>query len=162
VTWPILGGFSGALMTVASVTLFIACANVASLMLGRGRTRAREIAVRLAIGANRRRLGQLLLVECLVIAFASGILDVAVAGLTAGMVTTLESAADIAIHLDARIDERVLWFTVVVSGVSALLFGLFPALQSTRTDLADVMKAGETDRADKEFFGRYTLVVAQI
>src|SRR5262249_40821651 len=50
VTWPILGGFSGALMTVASVTLFIACANVASLMLGRGRTRAREIAVRLAIG----------------------------------------------------------------------------------------------------------------
>jgi putative ABC transport system permease protein len=161
-SWPILGEFVGALFTATLVILLIACANVANLMLGRGRTRAKEIALRLSIGAGRARVVRLLLIESLWIALASSVVALISARFTAGILSSIEFPSDIPIHLDFHIDGQVLWFTAVVSAVSALLFGLLPAIQSTRLDLVSVIKAGDSDPSRSRFIGRYALVVVQI
>ncbi len=135
ISLPMLEGLVSALAVLAAVILFIACANVANLMLGRGRARAREIAVRLAIGASRKRLLRLLLIESMLIALASGALALIVARASIGMLSNLDIPSDLPIHFSFQIDERVLWFTVAASAASALLFGLVPAIQSTRLDL---------------------------
>ena len=162
ISWPILGGAVGALSTVAVVIVLLACANVANLMLGRGRARAREIAVRLAVGASRARLIRLLVIESALIALASGVLAALAAQFTTGMFSRLELTSDVPIQPNFQFDTRVLWFTVAVSGASALLFGLAPAIQSTRLDLVSVMKAGEPDQGRKRFLRTYALVVAQV
>jgi predicted permease len=159
---PLLGGLVGALFTVAIVILMVACANVANLMLGRGRARAREIAVRRAVGAGRGELVRLLLIESLLIASVSGALALFASQFTAGIFSAMELPADVPVHLTFRVDTRVLWFTAIVSVSSAILFGLLPALQSTRPDLVSVMKAGELDNARKRFVGRHALVMVQI
>jgi macrolide transport system ATP-binding/permease protein len=159
---PILGDLTAGLFTIALVILLIACANVANLMLSRGRVRAREIAVRLAVGASRGRLVRLLFIESLVIALAGGALAILAARFTAGLFSQIEVPSDLPFFLDTSVDQHVLWFTIAVSVGSALVFGLLPAFQSTRPDLVVVMKAGESDDARKNFFGRHTLVAIQI
>src|SRR5262249_36420627 len=96
---PLLGGLTGALFTVAVIILLVACANVANLMFARGRARAREIAVRLAIGASRLRLVRLLLIESLVIALAGGVLALLAAQFTSGIFSSMELPADVPIYL---------------------------------------------------------------
>ncbi len=162
ISWPILGSLAGALFIMAFVILLIACANVANLMLGRGRSRAREIAVRLAVGASRGRLIRLLLIESLLIAVASGPLALVAAQFTSGIFSSIDLPSDFPIHLDFHVDQRVLWFTTIVSVLSALLFGLVPAIHATKLDLASVMKAGELDSSRGRLLGRRALVVVQI
>jgi predicted permease len=161
-SWPLAGGLVGALFTLAVVILLIACANVANLMLARGRAREREIAVRLAIGASRLRLMRLLLIESVLISVVSGALAVIAAQFSLGILSNLEVPSDLPIFVRFQIDARTLWFTVLVSGLSALLFGLVPALQSTRADLASAMKAGESGYARSRLLGSYALVIVQI
>jgi predicted permease len=155
----ILTGIQSAL---AMIVLAIACANVANLMLSRGRARAREIAVRLAIGAGRGRVVRQLMVESLLIALAAGAVGMLIAGFVVDMFSTLEIPGDIPVKLDFQLNERVVFFNFLVSVVSAVLFGLVPALQCTKTDLVSATKAGEADQARKRFFGRSALVTAQI
>jgi len=162
INMPILGALVAALLTLAVIILLIACANVANLMLGRSRARSREIAIRLAIGATRARLIRLLLVESLIVAAAGGVLAMLAAQFTSGMLSTIELPADVPIQLTFQADSRVLGFTVLISIVSALLFGLTPAIQSTRTDLISVIKAGEPDTTHKRRFARHALVVVQV
>src|SRR5262249_41654435 len=159
---PLLGGLVAALFTVAFIILMIACANIANLMLGRGRARAREIGIRLAIGASRGRVVRLLLIESLLIALAGGALALLVAQFAAAIFATMEIPADVPVYLHFEVDWRVVWFTAIVSVVSALLFGLVPAIQSTRWDLSTVIKTGESDPKRKRFIGGYALVVVQI
>ena len=147
---------------LAIIVLAIACANVANLMLSRGRARAREIAVRLAIGAGRGRVVRQLMVESLLIALAAGAVGILIAGFAVDVFSTLEIPGDVPVKLDFRLDQRLLFFNFVVSVVSALLFGLVPALQCTKTDLVSATKAGEADQARKRFFGRNALVTVQI
>jgi putative ABC transport system permease protein len=160
--YPLLGILVNSLFTISVVILLIACANIANLMLSRGRVRARELAVRLAIGASRRQLVRLLLAECLLIAVIGGALALIVADFAVGIFSTMEIPADVPVQPTFRLDPRVLWFTLLVSIASALLFGLVPALQSTRPNLTAAMKAGESTHARKRFFGRYALVILQI
>ncbi len=150
------------LFSLVIILLAIACANVANLMLSRGRARAREIAVRLAVGASRFRLLRQLMAESLVIALAGGGLGLLLAGSFVEAASSLQIPGDVPIELSFRLDARVLWFTTVVSVASAILFGLGPALQSAKTDLVPALKTGESDQARTRLFGRSALVTLQV
>ena len=150
------------LFAIVVIALLIACANVANLLLSRGRARAREIAVRLAIGASRGRLVRQLMAESLLIAAAGGALALLVAQFSIDLVSKLPTAGDIPMQTDVQLDARVLWFTLLVSATTAILFGLAPALQATRSDLVPALKAAPSEQNRKRFFGRNALVTAQI
>src|SRR5499427_8234545 len=152
----------GFLFTLVGIVLLIACANVANLMLNRGRARGREIAVRLAIGANRRRIVRQLMVESLVIALAGGALGLILTEYAVAVFSGIQVPGDLPIQFSIRLDYRVLAFTLTASILSAILFGLVPALQTTRSDLAHALKAGESDPTRKRLLGRRALVVVQI
>jgi macrolide transport system ATP-binding/permease protein len=156
---PVLGLFS----FLVCMVLAVACANVANLMLARGRSRSREIAVRLAIGSSRARLVGQLMAESLLIALAGGALGLLMARSFAAFASTsIQMPGDIPFRLDFQPDYRLLAFTILVSIASAVFFGLVPALQSTRTDLAPALKSGEADQARRRLLGRSALVVVQI
>jgi predicted permease len=150
------------LFTLVIIVLSIACANVANLMLNRGRARGREIAVRLAIGASRRRIIRQLMVESLIIAVAGGALGLLLTQYAIAVFSGIEVPGDLPIQFSFRMDYRVLAFTLATSMASAILFGLAPALQSTRTDLVTALKAGETDAVRKRLLVRRALVIVQI
>jgi predicted permease len=151
-----------ALMTLVMVVLAIACANVANLMLSRGRARAREIAVRLSLGASRVRLIRQLMAESLVIAMAGGALGLGIAFFAVRMFATIQTSGDVPVLLQFELDRRVLIFTMAVSVASAILFGLVPALRSTSADLVTALKSGGTGPRRSRLFGRNTLVTLQV
>ena len=128
------------LMGLTAGVLLIACANVAGLLLARAAVRQKEIAVRLAIGAGRFRLVRLLLVESLVLATIGAILGVAFSWVTNRALLGLLPPDAAKIGLSAAPDPRTLLFTGAVAGLTAIVFGLLPALQSTRPELAPTLK----------------------
>jgi putative ABC transport system permease protein len=145
------------------IVLLIACCNVANLMLGRGKSRAREIAVRLAIGASRSRLVRQLMVESLIVALAGAVVGLVVADAALNFfAATAVPVSDYPVQLAFQLDTRVLYFTLFVSVASAILFGLVPALQATKTDVAPTLKSGEQSERRKRFLGRNTLVTVQL
>jgi predicted permease len=150
------------LFAIVMVALLIACGNVANLILSRSRARAREIAVRLAIGASRARLVRQLMAESLLIAVAGGALGLLFAQFAVDVISKLPQAGDIPSQTTVQLDTRVLLFTLLLSLVTAILFGLAPALQSTRSDLAPALKAGLSDQNRNRLFGRNALVTVQI
>jgi putative ABC transport system permease protein len=150
------------LFTLVVVVMSIACANVANLMLNRSQSRAREVAVRLAIGAGRRKIVQQLMTESLMIAVAGGALGLLIAQSAVDLFSRLEVPGDLPIRFNFQIDLRVLAFTLTTSVVSAVLFGLVPALGSSRTNLVSTLKSGEADFTRKRLFGRRALVVVQV
>src|SRR5262249_23491426 len=121
-----------------------------------------EIAVRLAIGASRVRLVRQLMVENLVIAFCGGAAALLIAQFAVEFFSTLEVVGDTPVKLDINIDHRVLVFTFLLLAGSAVLFGLIPALHSTKANVIPALKAGALDQRRKRLLGRSTLVVAQI
>lgn len=148
---------------LAAVVLLIACANVMNLMLSRASARSREIAVRLTIGAGRFRLIRQLLTESLVIAILGGGLGLLLAQAGASLFSQLRIPTDIPIVVDVKLDLEVLLFALAVSVTSVILFGLAPALHSTKTDLVPALKAGGSARDKRRrFFGRNALVIAQV
>jgi len=151
------------LLALAGVVLLIACANVMNILLSRARARSREIAIRLAIGAGRGRLIRQLLTESLVIAVLGGALGLLVAMAGADLFSQMRFPTDVPIVLDVRLDPRVLLFTILASVASALVFGLAPALQSTKPDLVPELKSGKADDGKRRrLLGRNTLVIAQV
>jgi len=151
------------LLAMAAVVLLIACANVMNILLSRARARSREIAVRLAIGAGRTRLVRQLLTESLVIAALGGALGLLVANAGASLFAEIKVPTDIPVVIDVKLDPRVLFFTLFASMASALLFGLAPALQSTKPDLVPALKSGKADDGKRRrLLGRNTLVIAQV
>jgi predicted permease len=153
----------GFLLALVGVVLLIACANVANLLLSRGRARAREIAVRLAIGAGRWRLVRQLLTESLVIAVLGGMFGLVLAQAGIESFSHFKIASDIPLSIDAKLDLRVVLYTLFASLASAVLFGLAPALQATRAGLAPALKSGaEGAGKRRRFLGRNTLVIAQV
>jgi predicted permease len=151
------------LSTLAFAVLFVACANVAGLLTSRAPARAREMALRLAIGAGRGRLVRQLVTESLLIAVAGGVLGLAVgyAGMT--LFRQIELPTDLPIQVAFQMDRRALLFSLAVAVTSAVLFGLVPAIQATRADLTAVMKASDTVAPGRRRrWGRAALVCAQI
>jgi putative ABC transport system permease protein len=124
------------LMTTVGVVLPIACANVANLLLARGATREREIAIRMAVGGGRGRLVRQLLTESLLLSAIGAVLGILFAEWGARLLVRLLDAS-----LDLTLDVRVLAFTMAVGVLTSLLFGIVPAWRGTRVDPQSAMKA---------------------
>jgi predicted permease len=151
------------MMTLAGVVLLIACANIMNLLLSRASARAREIALRLAVGAGRIRLIRLLLIESLVIALLGGALGILIAEGSANLFSRFRIPSDIPVVLDFQLDAQALLFVFLISLASAILFGLAPALESTRPDLLTALKSGgAAPSKHRRFLGRNALVIAQV
>jgi predicted permease len=148
---------------LAGVVLLIACANVMNLMLSRASGRAREVAVRLAIGAGRARLVRQLLTESLVISILGGALGLILAQAAANWFSQIRIPVDVPLMIDVKLDPNVLLFALAVSVASAILFGLAPALQSTRPELVPALKSGGAAPGQRRRFrGRNAVVMAQV
>ena len=151
-------------MAVVGFVLLIACANVANLLIARASSRQREMAIRLAIGATRRQIVQQLLVESLLISLAGAAAGLVLATTIVRILLAHLPANEISLTLSPAPDFRVLGFTFAMAVLTAFLFGLIPAMQATRPDLAPTLKdeAGNISGAGSQVYFRKILVVAQV
>ena len=128
------------LLGVVGFVLLIACANVANLLLARGAARQKEIAIRLAMGASRFRLVRQLLTESFLLALISGALGFLLA--LWGLHILMTRVPEVPSETNIGLDPKVLLFAVAASAISAIVFGLLPALQMSRPDLNGTLKEG--------------------
>ena len=151
------------LMAVVGLVLLIACANIANLLLARGTTRQREIAVRMAIGAGRARLIRQMLTENALLVLMGGALGVWFASWASVAMVRMVIPGTEASPLNVGPDATVLTFTLIVSVVTAALFGIIPALRNTRIDLTPALKEGKgTAGAAARGAMTNALIVAQV
>ena len=151
------------LFGAVALVLLIACANVANLMLGRGASRSREIAVRVAVGASRGRIIRQVLTESLLLALAGGLFGLLVAEWSlGGLVRLLPPGSNVG--PDPHLDAVALGFTFVTAALTGLLFGLVPAWQVSRADLQATLKdgGGRTTGSASHHRLRRALVVGEL
>jgi predicted permease len=158
---------AGLMMGIVGLVLLIACANVANLMLARASARRREIAIRLAVGATRWRLVRQLLTESLLLSLMGGGLGLLMAQWFNALVPMANPELDFAtvdFAYDLSLDRRVLGFTLLLSVLTGIIFGLAPALQASKADLVSALKgeAGAAGSGWRRFGLRNLLVVAQV
>jgi putative ABC transport system permease protein len=152
------------LLGATALVLLVACANLANLMLARAMTREREIAVRLAIGASRRRIVRQMVSESLLIAALGTASGVLVASWLSRTLVAFLTTGNNQLFLDVVFDWRVFGFTAGLAVPACLLFGLTPALRATMTDPGAAIKAGSRGTTDtREWFSvRRALVIVQV
>jgi predicted permease len=150
------------LLAAVALVLLIACANVGNLILARSMGRRKEIAIRAALGAGRRRVFQHLLMESLVLSAAGGIAGLLLARAAIGAGASL-IANQIPRAAEASVDARVLFFVLAASILTGLLAGAVPALRAGGTDLNDTLKeGGRSDAAGAGTLTRRALIVAEV
>jgi len=151
----------GMLMTIVGVVLFIACINVANLLLARMTVRQREIAIRRSIGATRGRLIRQFVTEGALLTLASTIAGLVVSKISLQVFWEYRPALLSATALDLRLDLRVLGFTIAISLITCMLFALAPAIKASRTAAID-LKARGIGGSERTLSGRHLLITAQI
>ena len=151
------------LLGITTIVLIIACANIANLLLARAANRSMEMAVRLSLGATRRQLLSQLLTESVVLAALGGVVSILVARLTLGGLASL-LPADTAQTLRFVVDPLVVGVAAALSVATGLLFGMYPALHSTRPDLVTTLRANSGKHSGHLAATRFrsSLVMAQI
>ena len=149
------------LLGAVAFVLLIACVNVANLFQFRTETRRKEYALRVSLGAGRRRLAQQMLTESALLAFAGGLAGIALT--VAGIKLFLALAGDFPNASAISLDERVMVFTVLLSLLTAILFGLGPALHASRPDLNLVLREGERKMTGAgSRLARHGLAIAEV
>jgi putative ABC transport system permease protein len=148
------------LLVAVAFVLLIACANVAGLLLARAVSRRREIALRMALGAHRFRVVRQLLTESLLLAIVAGVLGSVLAYASFTFLQGL-IPEQMALSADLKLDVRILVFTLAISIVTGIIFGLVPALQAAKFDLNDALKQSST-RATASSRLRSTLIVFEV
>ena len=152
------------LAAVVAVILLIACANVANLLLARAASRRSEIAVRLSMGASRVRLIRQLLTESVLVSMAGGVVGLAIAYWARDLLWAVRPPILENASIDLSLDQSVLGFTLALSFLTGILFGLLPALQASRADLVRALKneASSASRSGRLLAPRNLLVVFQV
>ena len=157
------------LMAGVALLLVVACANLANLLMARSSTRQRELAVRLAVGAGRGRIARQILTESALIAGCGGLAGLAIGAWAIGVLSSLIAAAPVSLNndsmglsLDLHIDSRVLVFATALSGLTAMLSGVAPALAAQRVPPASVLRANRTLGLDRLSGPSSWLLVAQV
>jgi putative ABC transport system permease protein len=160
----LIGDTRTALLVVlgaVALVLLIACGNIANLLLARMRERQREIAVRSAMGAGRKRIVRQLLAESLVLSAVGGLAGCALAfACTPALLSLIGDSVPRA--ADAGVDPRVLTFAVVVSFAAGLIFGIVPAIAASKTDLISTLKEGGRSEIIGRDWLRSSLIVGQV
>ncbi len=154
-------GLSAIVMAVVAILLLIACVNVANLFLARARDRAREMAIRLSLGARRSALIRQLLTESVFFAGAAGLVSLGVAWWAIGLANQIQLPFDVGFSAGMQLSPLVLAFTFAASLFTGLLFGIAPALQATRPSLVPALK-GEAPAGRSRARASSGLVVAQM
>jgi putative ABC transport system permease protein len=152
------------LLGLAGVLLLLACANVASLLLVRSVGRRREIAIRLGMGASRKQIIRQFLIESLLLGLLGGTAAIAITVWTSRSIVAFFPPSSLPLTHDAHIDQRVLFVTIAVSILAAIIFGIFPALLSSSLPVQSVLKEEATSVSLTLHKSRLLsgLVVAQI
>jgi predicted permease len=152
------------LLSVAGVVLVIACANIANLLLARSTARTGEMAIRLSVGAGRVQLVRQLLFESCLLAVLGGLAGLLVSRLTLTVIVNELLPPDSVNLVNVGVDARVLAFTAMLSLITGVLFGVFPALHTTRPNLASTLKgwSGQPSGARSAAWFRRMLVTSQI
>jgi predicted permease len=134
-------GFAGVMMLIVLLVLALACTNLANLLLARSTERRREIAIRLALGASRLRLVRQLVTESVMLSLVGGAVGLLLAVWMNDVAGAFKPPIDFSLVFELPLDARVLLYTLLLSFVSGIVFGLLPALQATKPDLVPALKA---------------------
>src|ERR1041385_5320478 len=154
--------FTWVMMAAVGLVLLVTCTNLAGLMLARATDRRKEIAIRLAMGANRLRLIRQLLTESVLLSFIGGAVGVLLALWIVKVLLAMKPPIDFPLAIDVDIDWRVLLFSLFVSIAAGAIFGLAPALQATRPNILGTLKDTAAQGGAGRTRLRSVLVVAQI
>jgi predicted permease len=155
-------GFTGVMMLTVGLVLLIACTNLANLLLARATERRKEIAIRLALGASRRRLIRQLLTESVLLSVAGGMVGFLIALWIVDLAVAFKPPIDFPLTINLSVDARVFGFSLLVSLITGVLFGLVPAWQATRTDLVSDLKDATLQAGARRSLLRSGLVIAQV